>query len=271
MTRSSVRRVEVQGQSAWLKQYGDDSRRTRLAALDWLARRLGVEALRPARRPCGDSARVTEQRRLDELRQAGVQVPTVLACGDSVLVLSDLGDTLAARLRTAGSADREHLLSTAVSEIARAHAGGQYLGQPVARNIVVDSEGRIGFIDFEEDPAEVIGVEQSQARDWLLFTSATARHADLDPERLALLLAPALREARSGVGRALANSVQKLRYIVPISLKLGARAAGIGRALRGLERALYTWAGPLILFSLGLDLLHDGEVELVSQVIELLD
>lgn len=271
MNRSSVRRVEVQGQTAWLKQYGEESRRVRLAALDWLARRLGIDALRPARRPCGDFARVIEQRRIAELQAVGAQVPFVLASGESVLVLSDLGETLAARLRLADAAQREALLSRAAAEISRVHGEGQYLGQPVARNIVVDAAGRIGFIDFEEDPVEVMDLEQAQVRDWLLFTSATARHANLEPNRLAELLAPALRTARSGVGRALSTTVDRLRFVVPISLRLGPRAAGVGQALQALQRTLIAWAGPILLLSLGADLIHDGEIELLSQVIELLD
>ena len=78
MVEQSVERVDVDGHPAWAKRYGNEPRRFRLALLDAVVRLLGVPALRPPPRHAGDAARGTEQRRIQQLADAGVLVPTVL-------------------------------------------------------------------------------------------------------------------------------------------------------------------------------------------------
>lgn len=236
--RQSVQRIEVDGQVAWAKRYGNASRRLRLALLDMVVRLLGVPALRPPPRHAGDHARAVEQRRIEQLANANVVVPSVLQSAEATLVLSDLGATLAGHLRAADAAGAERLFADAAEAIACVHASGQYLGQPVPRNITIDPLGRIGFLDFEEDPGEVLALPQAQARDWLVFASGAAKYLPFDDRRMGEIIAGAMAgvpaEAREEVGR----SVRRLGFLQSLTRPLGRRAASLGRAVAGLRSAL---------------------------------
>lgn len=237
MSRPSTRPVRLGKHRAWLKIYGRETRRFRLLALDWFARRLGIPALRAAPRRAGDAARETEQRRLIELAAAELRVPRVLSSGEGLLLLSDLGDTLAKQIRGADPEQAAHLLARASEALVQVHRNAQYLGQPVSRNILLDPAGRIGFIDFEEDPGAVMDLADAQTRDWLLFASGTARHAGLPPDRYAALIAPALRSQSPRLRDSLGDAVERLGFL-RLARYLGARAAGLHQALAGLQRAL---------------------------------
>src|SRR5690606_20235183 len=118
------------------------------------------------------------------------------------LCVSDMGRTLAAQLReTAGdAAATDALARAAVSAIAAAHARGAYLGQPLPRNMTFGADG-IGFLDFEEDPLEVMTLEQAQARDWVLFAFGMAKYYDRRPDALADIISEAVRIAPGEVTR----------------------------------------------------------------------
>lgn len=236
--RQSVERIDVDGQPAWAKHYGHQTRRLRLTLLDVLVRVLGVPALRPPPRHAGDEARSVEQRRIGQLAAADVAVPAVLGSGESTLVLGDMGRTLAAHLREVDAAGAQRLFADAAEAIACVHASGHYLGQPLPRNITVDALGRIGFLDFEEDPGEVVGLHQAQARDWLVFASGAAKYLPFDAQRMGEIIAAAMASvpapARAEVGR----SVHRLGFLQWLTRPLGRRAAALGKAVAGLRRAV---------------------------------
>jgi hypothetical protein len=54
------------------------------------------------------------------------------------------------------------------------HVRGQHLSQAFDRNLVQCPDGVIGYIDFEDDPAEVMTLAECQARDWLSYLHSTA-------------------------------------------------------------------------------------------------
>ncbi len=266
-----VVRMELGGGAAWLKWYGRDRRVLRMRAMDAVAVRLGVLPLRAPPRHAGVERRDLEQRRLSELASIDVNVPAVLARGGDCLLLSDLGGTLSERLRRDPPEAGRALSALAVAAVAQVHARGGYLGSPVARNLTVDAAGRIGFIDFEEDPGEVMPRTQAQARDWLVFAAGLARHAPLDEDELGQLLAIALDGEGGGVRRELDLAVRRLSFLGQASAWFGARAGGVGKALGGLRRALgcAVWA-PLLLLAT-LDLALDGELELLAALAGLID
>ncbi|MFH7391176.1 hypothetical protein, partial [Pseudomonas syringae group genomosp. 7] len=67
-----VEPIVIEGQRAWLKQYGKGSRALALGLLNFVARRFHLDALRPPPHRSGDAARETEARRLGELQAQGV-------------------------------------------------------------------------------------------------------------------------------------------------------------------------------------------------------
>ncbi len=229
----------TQGQErVWVKRYSSGSRRWRMHLLNWVVGWMQLPALRA---PLGGGAEhscAVELRRLSELAALGVRVPRVIASSKRELLLSDLGTTLALQLRQADQISAAHLYLSAIAAIARAHAAGTYLGQPQARNIVVDAQQRIGFIDFEEDPAEVMTLAEAQCRDWLLFASGTLRHLPFADERISDGLRSGLSQADPAVRAALAASLQRLQPVRQISARLGRRARGMAAAIDALRSAL---------------------------------
>lgn len=263
---SGIQRIQYAGQTAWRKCHGGGSRRWRLRALDLVVRALGLTALRPPPHPVGGEASAIELRRLSELSARGVRVPRVLAQDTCCLVLSDLGPTLASVLRESDPDTAARWFSLAAAEIARIHSAGAYLGQPQARNMAIDGQGHIGFLDFEEDPLEVMSLEDAQVRDWLLFMAGTVRHVPHDAVQLGQMLQEPLSDVPEGVREKLSDAVSRLGFIAGLNRFEGRRAGGLGKAVKALRYVVTSWAALLLLLGLGVDYLHDGELEIVQLI-----
>jgi tRNA A-37 threonylcarbamoyl transferase component Bud32 len=130
----------------------------------------------------GKRAQAIEARRLCELRAAGVLVPELLFETPDYLVMQPIegrpiDSCVSDTGRQALDVFRQGLLA-----ICAVHAAGQYLSQGFARNMIIGKQG-IWFIDFEEDPLQVMSLQEAQARDFLLFLLSLiwlnpAMHAD---------------------------------------------------------------------------------------------
>lgn len=247
MAQARVQRIEYAGQAAWRKRYGATARRVRLALLRCLARWLGANALiaplpRSARAACA-----TERRMLSRLRQLGASVPEVLGASDTELILSDLGPTLAERCRAEATSERRaELVRRGFEALAELHRRNGYLSQAFARNMVCDS-GRIGFIDFEDDPLEVMSLPAAQARDVLLYVHSTARFLADAEACFGALLERHLATESAAVRLEIARAVSRLAWLAPVAGWCGRRARDVGLALRVLSRTslllLAVWIG----------------------------
>lgn len=254
-------RLTVDDRTVWLKHYGSGARRLRLGLLGKFARGLDIEALRPPPHHPGEQAKHLEVRRLHELRAADVRVPDVIGDGPAMLVLSDIGESLSRRL-AAVSADpdeRDALVGRAVAAIAEVHARGQYLGQPIPRNMAI-ADDAVGFLDFEEDPVEVMSPRSAQIRDWLLFVHGVAGHFPQEPAHLAQLVRQGLDLADPMVMRGVDEAGHRLHVVELLLKPFGARAGGLGvalRTLRAIASALLVAAIILLV-----DFLPDGDLDL---------
>lgn len=267
MSDPDIHSMHFNGERAWDKRYEGRSRRWRLRALDLVVRALDVSALRPPPHRTGAAACAIEKRRLTELAATGVLVPRVLQTGTERLLLSDMGQTLAHRLRTSNATEAGRWFSEAAWAIAKVHRQDAYLGQPLARNLTVDAHGNIGFLDFEEDPVEVMTRTDAQVRDWLLFAAGTARHLPHDERELGELLRPVLASAHQDVRENLRSSVKRLGFLAWLAHLKRSRAAGIGKAIRMLKIANTQLASGLLLVGLSLDYLHDGDFEMIEWIV----
>jgi tRNA A-37 threonylcarbamoyl transferase component Bud32 len=256
-----VELITIEGQRAWLKQYSEGSRAVALGLLTFIANRFQLDALRPPPHRGGDAARETEARRLAELLAQGVNVPHVIGSGHAALVLGDNGSSFNTCLRQADDAGRDTLVSAAMQAIASAHRKGAYFGQPLPRNLTWDGR-QIGFIDFEEDPLEVMDLAHAQARDWLLFGYGVARYYEDRPERLQQLMAEAMDGADTPVlehAHAVSGRLQRLaRY----SLKMGRSARALAHAILIVHGA--TTLGMLMVVAICLDFFADGELDFLQ-------
>ena len=183
--------IVIGGQRMWLKQYARGNRAFSLGLLGAVARRLHLDILRPPPHRGGDAARDTEMRRLAELQAQQVNVPPVLGQGAALLILGENGRSLASCLREADPAACDALVAAALAALVRAHGNGAYFGQPLSRNMTWDGQA-IGFLDFEEDPLEVMSLVQAQARDVLMLVRGVARHYLGRPAALQALLDAAM-------------------------------------------------------------------------------
>ncbi|KAF1022885.1 MAG: hypothetical protein GAK30_00824 [Paracidovorax wautersii] len=208
-----------------------------------------VPLLRSVPNRGGVAALDNESRRLRALAAQDVPVPQVVAQGAQWLATADAGaEPLQARLdRLLHARDDSGILSAwkqGLRAIANAHARGAYLSQCFARNMVVGPNDRIHFIDFEEDPGEVMTVAQAQVRDWALYVHSTAFFLQ-QREPAAAAMASAIAAAEAEVRTMLVKLMRRLRWLlalVPDAAWLGrdiarARAAGLllGAVLKNLE------------------------------------
>ncbi|MEO7199503.1 MAG: serine/threonine protein phosphatase [Dokdonella sp.] len=258
-----AQRLVIDDRTCWLKRYGTRSRRLSLGMLDRAARALDIPALRPPSHPGGERAKALEKRRLSQLRDAAVIVPEVVGEGDAMLVLADIGRSVSSRLSSYHDdhGKRDDLLASVVKAIADVHAKDGYLGQPTPRNIVTGSEG-VGFIDFEEDPLEVMSLRQAQVRDWILFTHGAARHYAAQTCKLAKLVGEGLAIAEEQVAEDVAAAGAQLAKIETFVLPFGGRTGKLQlaiRALRSITVILLLTTGGLLI-----DYLPDEDIDLFA-------
>jgi tRNA A-37 threonylcarbamoyl transferase component Bud32 len=259
-----VEPIVIEGQRAWLKQYGESSRVVALGLLNFIATRFQLDALRPPPHRGGDAARRTEARRLAELQAQGVNVPHVIGSGHAALVLGDNGTSFNTCLRQADDAGRDALVAAAMKAIAAAHAKGAYFGQPLPRNLTWDGQ-HIGFIDFEEDPLEVMDLAQAQARDWLMFGYGVAKYYEHRPAQLQALMAAAMDGAARPV-LAHAHEVSgRLQRLARYSMKMGRSARALAHAIVIVHGA--TTLGVLMLVGICFDFFSDGDLDILQMFV----
>ena len=255
--------IYIEGQRAWLKRYGTGSRRLALASLRFVADRLHLPALRPPPHHGGAAAREIEARRLGELETQQVNVPRVIGQAGDTLVLSDTGDSFNACLRRVRDdpARLDALVAAALAAIADGHRKGAYFGQPVPLNMTW-ADGRVGFLDFEEDPLEVMSLEQAQARDWLMFGYGVAGFYDARPDALTALMREAMRGEQAGVRRQAGETAGRLGGVARLALRLGRSARALAHAIFVVHSASTL---PLLVAALlACDWLLDGELDLLK-------
>lgn len=232
-----AKRLLIDDRQVWLKQYGNGGRRFTLGLLEQLARGLSIEALRPPPHYRGEKALNNELRRVRELQAADVNVPEIIGQGRTTLLLSDIGASLSKCLKNASDdpAARDRMVLMAIDAIADVHAKGHYLGNPVPRNMTFDNQC-IGFLDFEEDPGEIMGCDVAQARDWLMFVHAVARHYPSQHVELAGLLKKGMDRANPDVSRRVLDAGNKLTRILAVVWPFRGSGGKIRSALRTLSR-----------------------------------
>lgn len=228
-----IERAERDGRTVWIKRFGDNNRRLRMAMLRWIARRLGANALLAPIPLTATAACATEAAMIQRLSALGVRVPMIVASSATELVLSDLGEVLPLKLRGHSLSERLRVLDLAFAALLDLHRRGGYVSQAVARNLTLDGDA-IGFIDLEEDPGTMMAVPAAQARDLLLFVYSTARFFGDAREGLQQRLIDHLRQESPEVRDELRVAVHGLRWLVPLAKPFGARARALSLGLDAL-------------------------------------
>jgi hypothetical protein len=124
---------------------------------------------------------------------------------DEWLVLTDSGETLAARLpRLQSDADRFEMLAAALAFLQFLHARGGWHGAAQVRNICLRENG-FGLIDFEDDIEAAMPLASRQARDVLQLILSGARYFADSRSTITDLLARAYQNADRDVRAELAS------------------------------------------------------------------
>ncbi|HEY9097502.1 MAG TPA: hypothetical protein VIN38_01390 [Thiobacillus sp.] len=170
-----IQPVEWEGQRAWLKLSVPQPPAWRYQLLAGMARLIRQPALQPVRPDGGETGIRNEVSRINALAVAGVRVPSLLAHADRWLLIADLGHTtLESLIRHADADTQLKHWQLGADYIQQVHRSGQYLSQAFARNLVWSPEAGLGAIDFEDDPASIMSLDQAQIRDWLPYFFSTA-------------------------------------------------------------------------------------------------
>lgn len=176
-----ARHLLANGEKVWVRRAGARNPAWRYRVLGGVAKLLNLGVLTPVPNIGGDIGIRTEAARLATLSAAGIAVPALRARTEDALMLSRAGShTLQREWRRAiEENDRELLLQRwqlGLDAIADVHARGHYLSQAFARNMMFNkASASIAFIDFEDDPGQVMPLSLCQARDWLCYLQSGAR------------------------------------------------------------------------------------------------
>lgn len=233
----------------WLKKAGPRHGKWGYRVMAAVARMVRLDIIKPVPNPGGEAAIATEARRLKQLAAAGLRVPVVLAQQPDGLLISDLGESgratvvLQERLDQAAAAGPAALLAVwreGLAAIAAVHVRGQHLSQAFDRNLVQCPDGTIGYIDFEDDPAEVMTLAECQARDWLSYLHSTAMMLEAAaPQAAGQHWHAALAGVNNEVRERIANAARRMKWAqkLPASRRWGRDT----QRVRAVARLLGQW------------------------------
>lgn len=157
-----------------------------------------------------------EARRLQELKKNGINVPQVMLYTSAYLVLEDAGTPLNVLLFNSGMRyeEKKNLLIQLSRSLADMHNRGFYHSRPALRDMAY-KEGKIYFMDFEENLEHSLSTEEAIVRDGFLYAHALFRKIT-DPELVETALDAYHRAVRPDLWDALTSEAQ--RYHVTHSL-----------------------------------------------------
>lgn len=173
-----VERVPLSRGAVWIKRYCTERTSRWLVLQRMIANLIGAPFLRPSPVLDNEGMADREVRRSRQFAADGIPTAPVVYASGSAVVFGDIGLTVGQQLRMLARDDAEahdELLILCSTELGRLHAKGLCHGRPFPRDMFV-RDGRIGFLDFEEEPDTVMPLETAQARDiWLLFMQLASR------------------------------------------------------------------------------------------------
>lgn len=166
------------GQYCWIRKAMPSNIQPWLYRLLALATKLSrLTVLTPSPKAGGTIGLQTEINLIQQLKQANILVPDILAHDAQALMMSDLGTI---NLETAWYQHQHdpqqaiELWQLGLNAIAQVHQANLHLSQCFARNMILTATQQIGFIDFEDNPRNVLSLTDCQIRDWLCYLHSGA-------------------------------------------------------------------------------------------------
>lgn len=155
--------------------------------------------------------------RLRLMRSKGFRVPEVLLATADYLALSDVGPSLKYWLtESAISAnERRHILLMAAAALAQLHQNRYWHGRPALRDLCWDGK-QIGFIDFEEDPHQMLSIDQCMVRDLLIFVHGLYRYLPVTDPLIVEVINEYRRLAPERVWRDSIKTIEQMWLAYPV-------------------------------------------------------
>ena len=175
--------------------------------------------LKAVPQPGGNQAISNEVKRIKQLNTAGVLVPLIVAFDNNWLLIKNAGHSIVDQMKdsTVSQSTKQQLFQSCLSAIKSLHQNQQYLSQGFIRNMLVDSHSnQIAFIDFEDDPLEVMSLPQAQARDLLLLVNSTARFFVEDIEFFNRAIQQFIKDHDPDMVKALKTTADSLQWITKV-------------------------------------------------------
>ncbi|WP_454686678.1 phosphotransferase [Agrobacterium leguminum] len=176
-----VQKLELSATTVWIKRQGTETPSWWIKLQTFLAKLLPYTFMRPSPPLDGAGLMRRELETLQVFKARGFPVPPIIYSSLTAVVLGDVGPTIMEHMdaiKTARPAEHDALLVKSAEALGALHAAGLCHGRPHVRDFFLE-HGRVGFMDFEERPQEVMPLETAQARDiWLLFLQVATRACD---------------------------------------------------------------------------------------------
>ena len=220
LERASLPRVEkisFKGEPAWIKR-PEPERKDSLVLLHKALEYVLPQVLHRTGASGGIEAIKDEAVRLKIFEAASLPVPKILALTDDALILSSTGNQLRKTLRdNQNKPEHVALLRLAMEGLKSIHEAGLCHGRPFLKDMTVDANGKLYFLDLEEDPRAKMSLQDAQARDvWMLLASCTEFCSDPLHELAALLKYYTSNSSTDIVSnlRALGKGLRPFRFII---------------------------------------------------------
>ena len=211
-SRARTRLLDLDGMPVIVKQLEAPLKHWGYPVLDALASLLRQPMLRAVPAPGGRAAQQIEVARLRALAAAGVPVPEVLHATPQWLALSWVGELTLDQLLRRHPDIGQRYWESGLEAILALHRLGQTASQCFARNMLWH-EGKISFIDFEDDPTQTMPLSSAQARDWVLYLHSTAYIVKMDPQRMADIMLRHLRKDDDEVRRQVISAAKTFGWL----------------------------------------------------------
>ena len=169
LQNSRTCRLETPEGSVMVKGQRPARDRVRFWILNQLSKFLKNPMMKPVPLHGGTRSQSVEVQRLRALAAAGVSVPRVLYETEQYFVMQAFDATPLDSRLALPSHQSTPAFERGLDAISVVHGHGAYLSQGFARNILINNDGSVWFVDHEDNPLEVLTLTEAQARDWLLY------------------------------------------------------------------------------------------------------
>lgn len=180
-TGGRIENIALSQTTVWIKRQGTEKPiwwRHLQYVVAWL---MPFAFMRPSLLLDAEGMNAREIDTIDEFARKGFTVPEIVHRGTTLVVVKDVGPSVAERmwhLRAIDPAAHEALIVQSIAALGLLHAAGLCHGRPHVRDFFL-RDGEIGFLDFEERPQDVMPLATAQARDlWLLLLPVSVLSLD---------------------------------------------------------------------------------------------